>query len=494
MFFVVFYCFIAGSTMIENHSIRVRFAPSPTGVLHVGGARTALFNFLYARHHGGRFLIRIEDTDRKRSRPEHTAAIFNSMQWLGLNWDEPPVRQSDRMDRHLEICENLFKTGHAYPCFCSPELLESKRERARQENRDTRYDRTCFSLSADEIRNKLEAGIPHTLRFRVPDGITRIRDLVYGDLQVKNEEIDDFIIRRSDGSPVYQIAVITDDHDMAISHIIRGDDHLPNTPKQIMLYQALGWPVPQFAHLPLILGPDKKRLSKRHGAMSVEAYRETVLPETLVNFLALLGWSPGDDREIMDLNTLCRLFTLDRISRKPAIFDFQKLEWMSGHYLSQVSDNRLIEILQDRLQELGWLTMPANGTELSRLNRILDLLKPRMKTLQDFFQAGYFFTDPDAFDRQAVQKLWAPAETVDRMRRLVEAFQECEDWEESVLENLVRKSSDEWKIGVGKLIHPIRLALTGRTASPGLFEVMAVLGKETVIRRMKQALKQWKTE
>jgi glutamyl-tRNA synthetase len=478
--------------MTGKHSIRVRFAPSPTGVLHVGGARTALYNYLYARHHGGRFLIRIEDTDRKRSRPEHTEAIFNSLKWLGLTWDEPPVHQSDRLDRYREICDNLFKTGHAYLCFCSPERLESKRHRARQQDRDTRYDRTCLSLSADEIRNKLEAGIPHTLRFRVPDGITEISDLVYGDIRVKNEEIDDFIIRRSDGSPVYQIAVITDDHDMAISHVIRGDDHLPNTPKQILLYHALGWPAPRFAHLPLILGPDKKRLSKRHGATSVEAYRETVLPETLVNFLALLGWSPGDDREIMDLKTLCDLFTLDRISRKPAIFDFQKLEWMSGVYLSQSSNDRLIEILQDRLQKLGWLTVPVKKRELSKLSRILDLIKPRMKTLHDFFQAGYFHTDPDVFDEQAVQKLWTPAETADRMRLLTEAFQKCENWREPVLENLLRRFADQWKIGAGKLIHPIRLALTGQTASPGLFELMAVLGKETVIRRMNQALERWK--
>jgi len=310
----------------KKRSPRVRFAPSPTGALHVGGARTALFNFLYARHHQGRFLLRIEDTDVSRSQQELTEQILRSLRWLGLNWDGEPVHQSTRRENHLEACRSLLESGHAYPCFCDAGMLQRKREESLKKTGEYKYDGTCRSIPLDDANQRMESGVPHTLRFKVPDGATTFDDAVRGTVTVDHAEIDDFILLRSDGTPVYQVAVVVDDHDMGITHVIRGDDHLSNTPKQILVYQALEWNLPVFAHVPMILGPDKKRLSKRHGATSVEEYQKNgYLSDALVNFLALLGWSPGDDREMMSLDEMIEAFSLDRISKTPSVFDETKL-------------------------------------------------------------------------------------------------------------------------------------------------------------------------
>jgi len=477
--------------MNTSTSVRVRFAPSPTGHLHVGGARTALFNYLFARHEQGRFFVRIEDTDKERSDPRFIESILDSLKWLGLSWDESPLYQSRRQQRHIDICRQLLKSGHAYRCFCTPEISESRRSAIQSKNKDAKYLHKCIHLTKEQIREYCQNKIPFTVRFLVPEGETTFDDIIHGSITVQNQEIDDFIIQRSDKSPVYQIAVVSDDHDMGITHVLRGDDHLSNTPKQILLYQALNWRLPEFGHLPLILGPDKKRLSKRHGATSVEMYRnQGILPITLNNFLALLGWSPGNDLETMDMNTMIHLFTLDRISRKPAVFDLQKLEWMNSAYIAQADNAYLLEYLRPEILKLGWLDQSEYGSKTDYLNQILDLLKPRMKTIYDFIdQAPYFFKDPDTYDNKAVQKHWISQENDERMKWIHRQLKHCKTWNESSLELLIRNAAENIGVGAGKLIHPLRLAVTGRGVSPGLFEVMAVLGRERVMARLNNAIK-----
>ncbi|MFC1569569.1 glutamate--tRNA ligase [bacterium] len=478
--------------MNSTQTVRTRFAPSPTGHLHVGGARTALFNYLYSRHHHGQFLLRIEDTDKERSDVELTESILDSLKWLDLSWDEPKLYQSQQEKRHQEICKQLLEKDLAYRCFCSPENLTSKRKIAQEQDADTKYDRSCINLSQDEITKNLKNQIPYTLRFRVPDGKTTYQDLVHGSITVQHKEIDDFVIQRSDGSPVYQIAVVVDDHDMGITHVIRGDDHLSNTPKQILLYQAMGWNLPQFGHVPLILGTDKKRLSKRHGASSIEAYRDQgVLPQALINFLALLGWSPGDDREILDLKTMIQAFSLDRISKKSAVFDTQKLEWMNASYISDVSNDILLDMLYPKLIKLNLMSDTMDTEQKVYLNRILDLLKPRLKMMNDFMdQANYFFHDPTSYEEKAVQKHLMKPEVQKRLILIHEKLEQCHLWEEESLESLIRQTAEQLDIGAGKLIHPIRIAITGMGSSPGLFEVMVLLGRERVIDRLEKAI-QW---
>lgn len=481
---------------MKNESpIRVRFAPSPTGHLHVGGARTALYNFLFARHTQGHFLIRIEDTDKVRSEERLVQSILESLKWLGLYWDEPPVYQSSRQNRHQEICKSLLASGQAYRCFCPQEALEQKKDRIQQQGIEKQSKCVCTSLSEKEIEKKLKME-SFALRFRVPDGVTVFNDLVHGAVTVQNSEIDDFVIQRSDGSPVYQIAVVVDDHDMAITHVIRGDDHLTNTPKQVMLYQAMDWEIPQFGHVPLILGPDQKRLSKRHGATSVEAYRDLgILPETLVNFLALLGWSPGNDLEIMDLVTMIQKFSLERVSVKSAVFDLKKLEWMNSHYLSSLSNATIVEKLLSRLIQTGWISEPVDSEKQNFLSEILSLLKSRMKYLNDFFnQANYFFADPETFEESAVKKHWSEPEIIERLKIMCQDLEKCDSWDELTLETIIRKRAESMGFSASKLIHPVRLAITGSGASPGLFEVMTLLGKNVVLRRLKKVIEILKNE
>ena len=336
-------------------NIRVRFAPSPTGYLHVGGARTALYNWLFARHVGGVLVLRIEDTDVDRSKPELTTAILESLEWLGLDWDEGPIYQSQRLDRYREMAVNLERSGHAYPCFCTQEELQAKRARAEAERRAWKYDGTCRALSqADQERLRAE-GRPAAVRFRVPDsGKTSFEDQVFGHIEVEHRDLEDFVLLRSDGHPTYHLGVVADDLDLRITHVVRGADHISNTPKQILMYQALEAPVPLFAHLPLILGPDKQRLSKRHGATSVGAYREQgVLPEALVNFLALLGWTPPGQKEIVPIDEMIRDFDLAAVSKSNAVFDLEKLAWMNSEYVRHMPVERLLPLVERELTEAG---------------------------------------------------------------------------------------------------------------------------------------------
>jgi len=471
-----------------NQEIRTRFAPSPTGYLHVGGARTAIFNWLFAKKHAGKFLLRIEDTDKERSSEEMTRQIFEGLNWLGLHWDEEVIYQGARAKIHREQAQQLVREGKAYPCFCTKEELDQKRKEARKQKRAYRYDGTCRNLSTEEVKAKIQSGMPYAIRFKTPEGITAWKDGVHGRIEVNNAEIDDFIIIRSDGSPIYQLAVVVDDHLMGITHVIRGDDHISNTPKQILLYQAFGWPIPAFAHVPLILGPDKKRLSKRHGATSVDEYRRMgILSEALFNYLVLLGWSPGDDREIMSKTETLEAFSLEGISKNNAIFDEKKLLWMNGQYISQSSNEKLWSHVSELLRERGLLKLTEAVSQKQYILRVIELLKTRVKLLTDFVDSGqYFFEDPDSYDPKGLRKHFREPRMWDYLNELADRLQQLESFEPEAIETVVRKFAEEKGISAAKIIHPVRLAVSGRTVTPGLFEVISLLGKDTVVRRLQK--------
>ena len=476
---------------------RVRFAPSPTGYLHVGGARTALFNWLFARHHAGTFILRIEDTDRNRSSDAMVQAILDGMEWLGLDWDEGPVHQADGLERHRRDALRLLEEGRAYRCFCTPEELEARRAAAEGEH-GWRYDRQCTrTVSPEESEERAAAGEPFTVRFRVPEGETAWDDAVHGRTRFDNADIEDFIVLRTDGTPIYNLAVVSDDRDMAITHVIRGDDHLSNTPKQILLYEALGWELPVFAHLPMILGSDGKRLSKRHGATAVGQYREEgILPHAMVNFLALLGWSPGDDTEIMALDELVRRFSLDRINKKSAVFDTEKLEWLNGQHLSASPAEALAPEVTDRLVLAGLAAPEELAQQQAWLLSLIDLLKTRARTVADIAdRARPYLAESLEYEEAAVAKHWArkPDDVAERLRRLRDVLTRVERWEEQPLEDALRGLAEELGVGAGKLIHPLRLAVTGSAVSPGIFEVLVVLGRERTLARLDQAIPEVET-
>ena len=477
--------------MNENR-IRVRFAPSPTGYLHVGGARTALFNWLFARHHGGVFVLRIEDTDRERSSEAMTRAILEGMEWLGLDWDEGPFHQADGVERHRRDALRLLESGHAYRCFCTPEELEARRARAAGAPEAFRYDRTCLlTVSPEEAERRAAAGQPYAVRFRVPEGTTAWDDAVHGRVEFDNAAIEDFIILRSDGTPVYNMAVVSDDIEMRITHVIRGDDHVSNTPKQILLYRALGQEPPIFAHVPMILGPDGKRLSKRHGATAVGEYRDQgILPEAMVNFLALLGWSPGGDQEVFDVDELIRRFSLEGINKKSAVFDPQKLEWMNGQHLSRLSAADLEPEITERIVRAGLARAEDLAARRDWYHRLIDLLKVRARSLDDIVeQARSYLLDRVVYDEEAVRKHWKdPAEVRARLAALRQRLAAAPAWDEATLEAELRALADELGVGAGKLIHPLRVSLTGTAGSPGIFEVLVVMGPELALRRLDDAI------
>jgi len=472
----------------QTDKVRVRFAPSPTGYLHIGGARTAIFNWLFAKHYQGKFLLRIEDTDFARSDPKMVQVIYDGLKWLGLDWDEKPIFQSQRLERYRQLAQQLINDNRAYYCYCSRQKLAERKDLSENNERAYHYDGHCRNLPSGE-RKKLEAqGLPRVIRFKVETGKTKFSDEVYGSLTIENSEIDDFIVMRSDGVPTYNFSVVVDDHDMAISHVIRGDDHLSNTPKQVMLYQAFDWQMPKFAHVPLILGADKKRLSKRHGAIAVSVY-ETYgyLPEALFNFLALLGWSPGDDREIMTKQEMIKSFSLKGIVKKSAVFDEAKLIWMNGQYINRMKDDeilkRIVPVLQDRQ-----LITESNFSD-TYIKNAISLLKPKIKKISDFANLGfYFFKDPDRYDQSAVKKYWQDDAIADRLAEASKRLSSLEKFSTESIENTVRRLAEGLGISAAKLIHPIRLALTGFSVGPGLFELMEVLGKDVVIRRIDKAI------
>lgn len=465
----------------ETKPIRVRFAPSPTGYLHIGGARTALFNWLFARQNKGDFLLRIEDTDRQRSSQKMVDEILKSLTWMGLDWDEEVFFQSKRMDIYRARAKELVENRRAYHCFCE------KEEKSKGKSWEAKC--TCYLLTVKEKEELLREGKKPAIRFWVPDGTTVFKDDVYGSLNFNNAEIDNFVILRADETPTYYLAVVVDDYDMGITHIIRGDDHISNTPNQILLYHAFGWSLPKFAHVPLILGNDKKRLSKRHGATAVSEYFNSgILPQSLVNYLALLGWSPGDDREIFTLDELVKSFSLKGVSRKSAIFDPTKLDWVNSEHIKTQSSEKLVDLVFPFLKEAELITEEEFPQKREYLTRILDLFKHRMKTLGDLAKYGrYFFSDPERYDNNALKKYWKD-NTKSYLAEYRSELENSIDFNAENAEFLLRQIADKIGIQAAKIIHPVRIVLTGFAVSPGLFEMMEVLGKETCLRRLDKGL------
>ncbi len=470
-------------------NVRVRFAPSPTGYLHVGGARTALFNWLFARHHRGTFILRIEDTDLERSTQEMVEGILLGMKWLGLDWDEGPYFQSERMELYRATAARLVENGHAYYCFCTKEELERRRAQAQAEGRPPMYDESCRRIPRQEAERRRAAGEPCAVRFAVPEtGSTAFDDAVFGRVEFANSEIEDFVLLRSDGVPTYHLSVVADDGDMRITHVIRGADHLSNTPKQVMLYNALRAPMPVFAHVPLILGPDKTRLSKRHGATSVMAYRdEGIVPEAFRNFLALLGWTPPDpSREILGDQELIELFALEGISKSNAVFDRAKLDWFNTEYIRRYPAEKLLPLIEEEWRKAG---VKRARDDREWLLATIDLLKPRARSLKDFassFRA--FFTDDWQADPAAVEKFLKDESVRELLVELGRRYSLCTDgFSEANAEKLLRDLAAEKNVKAAALINGARVALTGQAVAPSLFAVMTTLGREKTVERLRAA-------
>jgi glutamyl-tRNA synthetase len=486
---------------------RVRFAPSPTGYLHVGGARTALFNWLYARRHGGTFVLRIEDTDVERSSTDMVTGILDGLRWLGLEWDEGPGAggphgpyfQSERLSRYRDAAAQLVADGYAYYCYCSPERLREEREQAERRGEAWQYDRACLALPPERIAELEAVAAPRAIRFKVPRlrasgatakqalTTTSFDDAVHGRIEFDPASIEDFVVLRSDQHPTYHLSVVVDDIDMAITHVIRGDDHISNTPKHLLLFDAFGASAPVFAHVPLILGADKKRLSKRHGATSVIEYRrQGYLPEAMVNFLALLGWSPGDDRELLSITALTESFSLEGISGGNAVFNTEKLDWMNGQYLARMSSEALLRAVEPFLAGAGLLGAGPRPTD-AWLYRLVDLLRPRAKRLVDFVElARPYLADTVEYEPEAIQKHLSVSDIGAHVAALADTLRTVNPFDEPHVEAAVRGSAAERGIKAGALIHATRVAVTGRTSSPGLFEVLVLLGRDRAVQRLER--------
>lgn len=472
-------------------SVRVRFAPSPTGYLHVGGARTALFNWLFARHHGGTFILRIEDTDVERSETHLTEGILEALAWLELHWDEGPYFQSQRLEKYQKCATELVAAGHAYSCYCTPEsFLGPDSESEAEEKKVLRkYPGTCRNLTAAEREIREREGRPRAIRFRVPEGgRTAFEDLVYGRVEVEHTEIEDFVLLRSSGLPTYQLGCVVDDLDMRITHVIRGADHLSNTPKQLLLYRALGTEPPLFAHVPLILGPDRTRLSKRHGATSVTAYREEgLLPEAFRNFLALLGWSPGDNTEILFTDELIHRFALEGARPVNAVFDRTKLQWMNAQYLQRLPLERLLPYVEAELKRAGLWQESYAGAEQPWFHATIDLLRPRARTLKDFSTwARAFFSDSFDYDPAAVKKFLEDPRLPPLLAELAIRLGRIEPFTRAAAEATLRGLAEEAGVKAAVLINASRVALTGQGVAPSLFDVMMTLGKAKVVERLRR--------
>ncbi|MFO7692299.1 MAG: glutamate--tRNA ligase [Vicinamibacterales bacterium] len=519
---------------------RLRFAPSPTGYLHVGGARTALFNWLYARRTGGVLVLRIEDTDVERSSADMVTGILDGMRWVGLDWDEGPevggahgpYFQSQRLARYRELAEQLVREGHAYYCYCGSEAGGTEAPAAPASAGDETaagfgeagpreeggpdswtYDRRCSRLTPDEVAAREAAKMPRAIRFKVPPGETTFHDLVHGDITFDNAHIEDFVALRSDGHPTYHLSVVADDIDMAITHVVRGDDHISNTPKQVLLYRAFGKPLPAFAHVPLILGPDKRRLSKRHGATSVTEYsKQGYLPEAMMNFLALLGWSPGNDQEFFTRDDLIAAFSLEGISNSNAVFNPEKLEWFSAQHIARMPAAELVRRIEPRLREAGlWPAAWSLGSSFDSpsdaalaqdtsdpgawLTRLVELLRPRAKRLTDFVEKGRpFLADELEYDADAVKKHLSSADALAHLAAVRDACAAAQAFTAVALEPAIRALAEARGVKAGVLIHPTRVAVVGRAESPGIFEVLELLGRERALARMAHALQAFRPQ
>ena len=473
-------------------SVRVRFAPSPTGYLHVGGARTALFNWLYARQQGGQFLLRIEDTDKARSTDESTRAIFDGLNWLGLNWDEEVVYQGANLPRHQADARRMLDAGAAYRCFCTPEELEQRRKLAAASKEAFKYDRRCDRLAPEEVSKRVADGMPFVIRFRVPEGETSWDDIVHETISFPNKDIEDFVILRSDGTPIYNLAVVSDDIAMRITHVMRGDDHISNTPKQIQLYRALGAELPRFAHFPMIHGLDGKKLSKRHSATAVSDYQHLgILPQAMNNFLVLLGWSPGGDREVMSMDEMVELFSEKGLLRKAAVFDTKKLEWMNGQHLSRLSAEALAPLAMATFVREGLLTENDPTATSPEFYKLLDFVKERCRTLDDLARLArpYFTKLPFTIDPALVDSHLKKDAVVTKalLTDSTNSLEALTDWTPEAMEPALRAVAERHGLAAGKVFQPIRVAVTGSTVSPGIFEVLVQIGREVSLKRLKEA-------
>jgi len=478
--------------------LRVRFAPSPTGYLHIGGARTALFNWLYARRHGGTFVLRIEDTDTERSSWDMVSGIVDGLRWLGLDWDEgpdvggphAPYFQSQRVDKARLLAQQLVDEGRGYYCYCSMELLQQKRQAAEAAGGGWIYDRTCCSLSAEDVAAREASGVPRAVRFKVPAGQTSFNDLVHGPIAFDNANIEDFVVLRSDRQPTYHLSVVADDMEMEITHVVRGDDHISNTPKQVLLYDAFAARTPQFAHVPLILGPDKKRLSKRHGATSVmEYHRLGYLPEAMVNFLALLGWSPGDDRELFTRDELISAFTLEGISGGNAVFNPDKLDWFNQQHILRLLVEDLAARARPVLEQAGLWSGDLAGARTEWFHKVLELVRPRVKKLDQFAEELRPFLQQSVdYDQAAVSKHIAKPEIRSAFAALPGTLTAVVPFSSLELESALRSLAESHGVKAAALIHATRVAVTGRAVSPGLFEVLELMGAERVGARVREAI------
>ena len=478
--------------MTESSSIsapRVRIAPSPTGYLHVGTARTALFNYLFARHYGGTFVVRIEDTDTERSRPELIDPILDALKWLGLESDEPLVFQSKRNDLYEKYVQRFLKTGQAYYCFSTNEEVEAERAKAREEKRQPKFkDRDSDPMSA-EVQARIAAGEKPVVRVRIPDGETRYDDIVSGVLTRSNNDIEDFVVARSDGTVTYNFAVVVDDHEMGITHVIRGNDHVTNTFKQIIVYNAFGFDLPRFGHVPLILRPDKKKVSKRLGDKDVGEYRhDGILPAAMVNYLSLLGWSPKTDNEIYSLDELIAIFNEANFNASNAVFDEEKLQAFNKAHIQRMSDHDLAMMVAPLLVEAGHTTKYWLETRWEYLRNVVRLFKDRMQKPEDFVErSGYFFNGDFAYDEKGVAKQFTP-EAAELLEALAAKFEALPSFVHDTIESALVGLAEEKGIKNAKLIHPTRLAVSGMTVGPGLYEMLEVLEQRIVVERMRKAV------
>ena len=478
--------------MSESTEVRVRFAPSPTGTLHVGGARTALFNWLYARQHDGTFILRIEDTDEDRSSDESTQGIFDALKWLGLDPDEGPIYQSTRLDLYRDYISLLMNSGNAYYCFCSAEEIEAKRQEAQEKGEGWRYDGTWRDRSPEDVQAMLDTGIAKVVRFKVPhEGTTVVHDQVHGEVSFENENLEDFVLLRSDEKPTYHLSNVVDDIEMGVTHVFRGADHLPNTPKQILVYEALDAKLPVFGHLPLILGPDKKRLSKRHGATSVTHFRDKgYLPGAVVNYLALLGWSPGDDREIFTLHELTKEFSIERVNSSNAVFDTEKLAWLNGKHISEVPAGELMNSVRDALRNRGCWQEELDMERRDYIFALIDLWQSRSRTINELADnIAPFLTEAFPYLPDAVNTHIKGKDLLGPMEALREALAQVDPWSQEELEATIRALAESFGLEAGDLIHPCRVAVTGKASSPGIFEVLELMGQENTRVRLDRMIR-----
>ncbi|HUI30348.1 MAG TPA: glutamate--tRNA ligase [Candidatus Acidoferrales bacterium] len=479
------------------NDVRVRFAPSPTGYLHVGGLRTALYNFLFAKGSGGKFVLRVEDTDRSRYVDGAVENLINTLCWAGLEYDEGPNAggefgpyvQSERLDIYKNHVSTLIEKKAAYRCFCTPERLEQMRKELEKKKLTPKYDRTCLRLSEKEIEESLASGKPYVVRMRVPDDAPiRFSDMVRGDVEFSPEQIDDQVLLKSDGYPTYHLANVVDDHLMKISHVIRGEEWLSSTPKHVLLYRFFGWELPNFAHLPLLLNPDRSKLSKRQGDVAVEDYRKKgYLPEALANFVALLGWNPGDDREIFTLKELEKEFSLEKVNKAGAIFNIEKLNWLNFQHLRRKTDDEVLAMLKEYLSAAGYQPL-----EDQYLRGVVAAMRERVTFVKDYVEKSpYFFQAPKEYDPDVIKKRWDP-KSPDYLRELVSEFSKLEYPRKEDYEAALKRSAESMKVGNGELIHPLRLAVSGVGEGPGVYEIIYILGKEETLRRLNSAIERIK--